>query len=108
MSERIDWISCFFNNLCSKQDSSYDSDHENLTAGAFLGAATNIGGGGGGGGGSLDLIPAPSVGVGGGGGGGGGGLAPLTIPAPGSGVMSRSHNDVSRCEQQRKIQLLFQ
>ena len=81
----------------SKQDSSYDSDHENLTAGAFLGAATNIGGGGGGGGGSLDLIPAPSVGVGVGGGGGGGGLAPLTIPAPGSGVMSRSHNDVSRC-----------
>ena len=58
------------------------------------GTATNVGSGGGG---SLDLIPAP-VG-GGGGGGGGGGLAPLTIPAPGSGVMSRSHNDVSRCSE---------
>ena len=80
-------------NVDSQQDSSYDSDHENLAAVAIMGGATNVGttaGGNGGGGGSLDLIPAPV-------GGGGGGLAPLTIPAPGSSVMSRSHNDVSRC-----------
>ena len=89
-----------FNLSDSEQDSSYDSDHENLTGVAVMGGgvsggtASNVGSGGGGG--SLDLIPAP---VGGGGGGGGGGLAPLTIPAPGSSVMSRSHNDVSRCSE---------
>ena len=88
------------NQVNCNQDSSYDSDHENLTAAAVMGGGvTNVGGGGRG---SLDLIQPPVVGGGGlGVGGGGGGLAPLTIPAPGSGVMSRSHNDVSRCSEYR-------